>query len=73
MYLKNIVKMMLIIGVFTISGCAQLRPYTPPIIQGKKINANHIYQLKPGLTKKQVSFLLGTPDIEAPFKSNKWV
>ncbi len=29
-------------------------------------------QLKPGMTKRQVSFVLGTPLVTDPFRSDRW-
>jgi outer membrane protein assembly factor BamE len=50
--------------------------YTPDVAQGnlfdKTIDKNLASQLKPGLTKRQVLVLLGTPSVATPFDQNRW-
>ncbi|GAB2562664.1 outer membrane protein assembly factor BamE [Dyella jejuensis] len=50
--------------------------YTPDVAQGnlfdKTIDKNLAEQLKPGLTKRQVLVLLGTPSVASPFDQNRW-
>jgi outer membrane protein assembly factor BamE len=50
--------------------------YTPDVAQGnlfdKTIDKNLADQLKPGLTKRQVLVLLGTPSVATPFDQNRW-
>jgi outer membrane protein assembly factor BamE len=50
--------------------------YTPDVAQGnlfdKTIDKNLADQLKPGLTKRQVLVLLGTPSVSTPFNQNRW-
>jgi outer membrane protein assembly factor BamE len=50
--------------------------YTPDVAQGnlfdKTIDKNLADQLKPGLTKRQVLVLLGTPSVASPFNQNRW-
>jgi outer membrane protein assembly factor BamE len=38
----------------------------------KVIDKNLASQLKPGLTKRQVLVLLGTPSVASPFDQNRW-
>ncbi|GAB4358518.1 MAG: hypothetical protein Kow006_27040 [Gammaproteobacteria bacterium] len=40
--------------------------------QGNTIDAEAIEKLKPGLNKKQVVFLLGSPAIRDPFHADRW-
>ena len=50
--------------------------YTPDVQQGnlfdKTIDKNVVDQLQPGLTKRQVLVLMGTPSISTPFDQNRW-
>lgn len=55
---------------FALGGCHAL--YQPDIQQGNLLLGNHVSQLKPGLTKKQVIALLGTPSVVSPFDQNQW-
>lgn len=42
------------------------------IQQGTVLEPANVAQLKPGMTQKQVRFLLGTPTIQDPFHHNRW-
>jgi outer membrane protein assembly factor BamE len=50
--------------------------YTPDVQQGnlfdKSAQQKITDQLKPGLTKRQVLVLLGTPSVATPFDQNRW-
>src|SRR5579871_4514601 len=50
--------------------------YTPDVNQGnlfdQTIDKNLADQLKPGLTKRQVLVLMGTPSVASPFDQNRW-
>ena len=54
------------------SGCTLITPYTPAIQQGKIIDNNIMQQLKPGMSKTQVEYLLGSPDIINPLSVEQW-
>jgi outer membrane protein assembly factor BamE len=57
-----------------VSGCHLV--YTPDVRQGnlldKTIDQKAVDQLKPGLTKRQVLLLLGTPSVTSPFDQSRW-
>jgi len=46
--------------------------YRPDVQQGNVIDPDTLNRLSPGMTKSQVSFLLGTPMIADPFHSDRW-
>ncbi len=46
--------------------------YKPKISQGNSITQDQVNQLKPGMTKKQVKFLLGSPTLRDVFHENRW-
>ena len=48
------------------------KPYKIPFEQGHLIEKDKIEQLKAGLTKEQVTFLLGTPTIVDVFRQDRW-
>lgn len=50
------------------SGCL----YRMPIQQGNFLDANQVAQLEPGMTRSQVSFLLGTPMVPSGFDNDRW-
>ncbi|MGC4027699.1 MAG: outer membrane protein assembly factor BamE [Steroidobacteraceae bacterium] len=50
------------------SGCV----YRMPILQGNFLDPSQVEQLQTGMTRSQVSFLLGTPMIPTGFDSERW-
>ncbi|MDB3972738.1 LPS assembly protein LptD [Gammaproteobacteria bacterium] len=48
------------------------KPYKTPINQGTLIENENLQQLIPGLSKKQVEFLLGTPTVIDAFHTERW-
>lgn len=68
-FLRNL----LILCCLTIlSGCAILEPYHIQIQQGMKLTAKQIEQVKPGMSKSQVQYILGTPNVVDPYHPNAW-
>jgi outer membrane protein assembly factor BamE len=55
-------------------GCAAWLPnfYTIDIRQGNYLDTATVEQLRPGMNKRQVQFLLGTPLLTDAFHSNRW-
>jgi outer membrane protein assembly factor BamE len=47
-------------------------PYRIEIQQGNYISQEMVSQLKPGMTKEQVRFVLGTPMVTDIFHSDRW-
>jgi outer membrane protein assembly factor BamE len=43
-----------------------------PIQQGNFLDANQVAQLETGMTRSQVSFLLGTPMVPNGFNNDRW-
>ena len=54
-----------------LSSCV-LRPYRIDVQQGNYVDQEMVSQLKPGMTRAQVRFVLGTPLIADPFNPNRW-
>ncbi|HPF74187.1 MAG: outer membrane protein assembly factor BamE [Rhodanobacteraceae bacterium] len=54
----------------TVVGCGLI--YKVPVYQGNLLEPAKVEQLKPGLSKRQVSLLLGTPSIRDPFHQERW-
>lgn len=52
------------------SGCALI--YRQDVQQGNFIEQKAVDQLRPGMTKRQVALILGTPAITSPFRQNRW-
>ena len=46
--------------------------YRPDIQQGSVVDQEMVNKLKPGMSKRQVSYLLGTPALIDSFHQNRW-
>lgn len=65
----------LLILTFVLSGCSYLRfpgVYKIDIAQGNVIKEEDIKKLKPGMSKRQVQYVLGEPLIQDPFHPDRW-
>ncbi|MEJ2130539.1 MAG: outer membrane protein assembly factor BamE [Gammaproteobacteria bacterium] len=67
----------LIVLALTLSGCALKRIGIPkvhriPIQQGNVITQDMVDKLKPGMTKRQVLFVMGEPVVKNPFHQDRW-
>ena len=65
------------IAVLLLASCGSLRlpeikPYRMEIQQGNFVSQDMVSQLKPGMTKDQVRFVLGTPLITDSFHADRW-
>ncbi|MGF6493111.1 outer membrane protein assembly factor BamE [Luteibacter sp. 621] len=52
------------------AGCSLV--YTPDVQQGNLLDKKNVDQLQPGMTKRQVLVLLGTPSVISPFDNDRW-
>ena len=59
---------LLVIGAFSASGCV----YKMSIQQGNYLVTDSVSQLKEGMTRSQVRFLLGTPMVPDAFNDGRW-
>lgn len=55
-----------------VAACAALSPYRMEIQQGNYVSQEMVAQLKPGLTRDQVRFLMGTPLLSDIFHEERW-
>lgn len=60
------------IFVITLFVSACIRPYQPDVQQGNIINNNDLKQIKYGMNKQEVLFILGTPLVIDPFNEERW-
>ena len=63
--------------VSALAGCGVSRvpgitPYKPDIQQGNFLSQESIAQVKPGMSREQVRFILGTPLITPIFHAERW-
>ncbi|MDR3413873.1 MAG: outer membrane protein assembly factor BamE [Formivibrio sp.] len=67
--------LLVIIATILAVGCTfpnVVSPYKLDIPQGNAITADKVAQLKAGMTRSQVRFVLGTPLLADPFHANRW-
>lgn len=61
-----------------LAGCQQvpmlpgLKPYRMNIQQGNVVTQDMVAKLKPGMTRQQVRFVMGTPPIADAFHQDRW-
>ncbi|MGN6313925.1 MAG: outer membrane protein assembly factor BamE [Rhodanobacteraceae bacterium] len=53
-----------------LGGCSVI--YKPDVQQGNLLDPQAVQALKPGMSKRQVVALLGTPSVTSPFDQNRW-
>jgi outer membrane protein assembly factor BamE len=58
--------------VLLAAGCGWLAPYRMDIQQGNFVSQEMVSQLRSGMTKEQVRFLLGTPLVTDIFHADRW-
>lgn len=56
--------------VLAIAACSPI--YKLDIQQGNLFNKNLVDSLKPGMSKRQVTLVMGSPSIVSPFDQNRW-
>ena len=72
---RNLVAYLLMLSV--LGACSSTRiggigPHRIDVQQGNALDQESVAKLKPGLTRSQVRFLLGTPLLVDPFRPNRW-
>lgn len=56
--------------VIGLSGCQII--YKLPTRQGNVLEQKELNKLKPGMTREQVRFVMGTPLATTPFRADRW-
>jgi len=46
--------------------------YRPPILQGNVVTQEQVNQLQPGMSRRQVRFVLGSPTLQDVFHDSRW-
>ncbi|MGV0953913.1 MAG: outer membrane protein assembly factor BamE [Fluviibacter sp.] len=65
----------LLLGVLLLNGCAVERyflEYRVNVQQGNVVEQKNIALLRPGMTRDQVRYVLGTPLLQDPFHASRW-
>jgi outer membrane protein assembly factor BamE len=64
--------LVLICALLVLTACSFPGVYRIDIPQGNIITQEMVDQLRPGLTKRQVNFIMGTPLIRDTFDQDRW-
>lgn len=64
------IKITLCICTLFLTAC--VKPFQPDIQQGNIINNNDLKEIRYGMSKQEVLFLLGTPMVIDPFNESRW-
>lgn len=59
-------------GLLALAGCSFPGVYKIDIQQGNVVTQDMIDQLRPGMTRRQVRFIMGNPLITDTFHANRW-
>jgi len=74
--MRNYLILPLIFISILLSACGsavpKMKPFKMEIQQGNVVTSKMLLQLRPGMTKSQVKFIMGTPLIIDSFHSNRW-
>lgn len=72
MKLKTLIPIILL--AFGLVGCAQIQKivYRIDVPQGNYLEAVQVDQIKSGMSKDQIKYLLGTPVLIDPYNDNLW-
>ena len=73
--MKSVLRALAAISILLLAACSvteKLTPYKIDIQQGNVVTQEMVAKLKPGMTKAQVRFILGTPLIMDTFHANRW-
>jgi outer membrane protein assembly factor BamE len=65
----------LAVGMTALSGCTSNKwgfPYKAGVQQGNWITKDQVALLRPGMTREQVRFALGTPMLTSALHANRW-
>ncbi|WP_248804997.1 outer membrane protein assembly factor BamE [Pseudomonas sp. MWU13-2100] len=61
-----------LVGLLALAGCSFPGVYKIDIQQGNVVTQDMIDQLRPGMTRKQVRFIMGNPLLADTFHANRW-
>lgn len=67
---KLITLLVFAVLALSMAGCHFV--YVPDVQQGNLLDKDMVSQLKPGMTKRQVLVLMGTPSVSTPFDQSRW-
>lgn len=72
--MRNFRFLLPVLILLCVGGCNTVNNliYTVDIQQGNVLDQKLVDNLKPGMTKRQVNIVLGTPSVASPFHQDRW-
>lgn len=73
--MRAVARLSLLVSALLLSACTNFDfpgVYRLAIDQGNVVKQEMIDQLKPGMSKEQVQFIMGTPMIQNTFREDRW-
>ena len=77
--MKSVLRSLVVLPLLFLAACSvtdkvteKISPYKIDIPQGNVVTQEMVAKLKPGMTKSQVRFIMGTPLITDAFHANRW-
>ena len=77
--MKSVLRALAALPILLLAACSvtdqvteKLTPYKIDVQQGNVVTQEMVAKLKPGMTKAQVRFILGTPLITDAFHAHRW-
>lgn len=69
---KLLLSSLTLVGLFALAGCSFPGVYKVDIQQGNVVTQDMIDQLRPGMSRTQVRYVMGNPLITDTFHANRW-
>ncbi|TBV07372.1 outer membrane protein assembly factor BamE [Phytopseudomonas dryadis] len=69
---KLLLTSLMFMGLIALAGCSFPGVYKIDIQQGNVVTQDMIDQLRPGMTRRQVRFIMGNPLLTDTFHANRW-
>jgi outer membrane protein assembly factor BamE (lipoprotein component of BamABCDE complex)/ketosteroid isomerase-like protein len=70
--MRYLVFLLAVLGASCTSTLPSLKPYHLDVQQGNVVTSKMMLQLKPGMTKSQVRYVMGTPLLHDSFHQDRW-
>ena len=70
--MRNLIILLAVLCASCGTALPTIKPYKLDVQQGNAVTSKMLLQLRPGMTKSQVRFIMGTPLIQDSFHGNRW-
>lgn len=72
--MQKLLILILVAPILIVTGCSRWVPgsHKIPIQQGNVLEQDELNKLKPGMSRRQVQFVMGSPLVEDPFRTDRW-